>query len=159
MREFLLRDNSDLSPTTPMDDIPCIWYKLMNKLGLEVDQETSKNRQLQDYFSQIHTNDTISQLNFQFHGKHDLILKNANVTSWDHPVTYETLSPKRRLQLTESALDDLDQHRPYTERQRKEIVIVLTQLLEIYRDDHVLAPILVSYVDGITQESGKSNFS
>lgn len=43
-----------------------------------------------------------------------------------------------------------DAYRPYTENQRKEVVIVLTQLLEIYRDDSVLAPLLVDYVDQIT---------
>lgn len=45
-----------------------------------------------------------------------------------------------------------DAYRPYTENQRKEVVIVLTQLLEIYRDDSVLAPLLVDYIDQITND-------
>ena len=43
-----------------------------------------------------------------------------------------------------------DDNRPYTEHQRKEVVIVLTQLLERYRDDSDLAPVLVEYIDLVT---------
>mmetsp|Transcript_13886 Transcript_13886/g.23014 ORF Transcript_13886/g.23014 Transcript_13886/m.23014 type:complete len:428 (+) Transcript_13886:198-1481(+) len=47
--------------------------------------------------------------------------------------------------------DDRDAQRPYTEHQRKEIVIALTQLLEVYRDERVLAPMLVGYVDQVAK--------
>lgn len=44
-----------------------------------------------------------------------------------------------------------DTQRPFTEHQRKEIVITLTQLLEIYRDDRILAPLLVGYIDQVAK--------
>lgn len=47
-----------------------------------------------------------------------------------------------------------DDYRPYTEYQRKEIVAILTQLLERYRDDRELAPVLVEYIDQVTKEFG-----
>ncbi|KAI2498719.1 hypothetical protein MHU86_15786 [Fragilaria crotonensis] len=47
-----------------------------------------------------------------------------------------------------------DNCRPYAEYQRKEVVAVLTQLLERYRDDRDLAPVLVEYIDQVTKEFG-----
>ncbi len=47
-----------------------------------------------------------------------------------------------------------DDYRLYTEYQRKEVVAVLTQLLERYRDDRELAPVLVEYIDLVTKEIG-----
>ena len=40
--------------------------------------------------------------------------------------------------------------RPFIEKQIKDMVVALAQLLEKYRDDKVLAPILVQYIDQVT---------
>ena len=50
---------------------------------------------------------------------------------------------------TEELLERDPNFRPYTKSQRKEVVIVLAQLLELYRDDKVLTPILVDYIDEV----------
>jgi hypothetical protein len=42
---------------------------------------------------------------------------------------------------------------PYNERQLKDMIQVLTQLLERYRDDKALAPILVSYIDTVAERA------
>ena len=39
--------------------------------------------------------------------------------------------------------------RPYTGEQKKEVVIVLAQLLEKYGSDRVLTPLMVNYIDGV----------
>lgn len=45
-------------------------------------------------------------------------------------------------------MDDVS-GRPYTGEQKKEVVIVLAQLLEKYGSDRVLTPLMVSYIDGV----------
>jgi hypothetical protein len=70
------------------------------------------------------------------------------------PPSLEVIDEKRDQKPNQvvTTVDGYDAYRPYTENQRKEVVIVLTQLLEIYRDDSVLAPLLVDYIDQITNE-------
>ena len=48
--------------------------------------------------------------------------------------------------------------RPYTEPQRKEIVVVLAQLLETYRNDKILTPILVGYIDQVEKRYSDYNY-
>lgn len=42
---------------------------------------------------------------------------------------------------------------PFNKRQLRDVIQILTQLLERYRDDRGLAPILVSYIDEVAQRS------
>jgi hypothetical protein len=75
--------------------------------------------------------------------------------------TSETSTPRESLLPVQDR--GRDSVRPYTESQRKEMVIVLTQLLELYQDDRVLAPLLVSYIDQVArqheEEERKQQFS
>lgn len=56
---------------------------------------------------------------------------------------------RRRLGASLPLLGEREFSRPFSESQRKEVVIVLTQLLELHREDRVLAPLLVDYIDQV----------
>ena len=44
---------------------------------------------------------------------------------------------------------DSESGRPYTGEQKKEIIVMLAQLLEKYGSDRVLTPLMVEYIDSV----------
>lgn len=87
-------------------------------------------------------------------------------------VWYSVIKYKKRRRLEETANstevtavpNDMESKRggpkytaPYNPQQLKDLIQVLTQLLERYRDDKDLAPILVSYIDEAARRSNGEN--
>ena len=68
----------------------------------------------------------------------------------EQEIPAENLTRKQKA-VVPTLAPERDAFRPYSENQRKEVVIVLTQLLELYRDDRVLAPVLVDYIDQVAR--------
>jgi hypothetical protein len=68
----------------------------------------------------------------------------------EQEIPAENLTRKQKA-VVPTLAPERDAFRPYSENQRKEVVIVLTQLLELYRDDRVLAPVLVDYIDRVAR--------
>mmetsp|Transcript_21360 Transcript_21360/g.25446 ORF Transcript_21360/g.25446 Transcript_21360/m.25446 type:complete len:484 (+) Transcript_21360:91-1542(+) len=58
-----------------------------------------------------------------------------------------------KISTTRKVISDVKYDPPYNKQQLKDMIQILTQLLERYRDDEQLAPVLVAYIDEVAQRS------
>lgn len=138
MSELLASDNPAAS-TANESDIPCIWKKVLedtmnseNSLEVQNDSEETIPRDQQELPSSTKAEERILSMKTE---PLDVAFTEGDTN-------------------TESNLYKLgayvkDAMRPYTESQRKEAVVVLTQLLERYSDNDTVASLLVEYIDQI----------
>jgi hypothetical protein len=86
----------------------------------------------------------------------------TTVTPEEVPCVWHTVikyKKRRRLQEAEKAVDPQSKRggpkyiAPYTQQQLQDLISVLTQLLDRYRDDKDLVPVLVSYIDEAAKRS------
>lgn len=139
MSEFLAENIPDASSPPQASELPCIWREVL---------ENTMNSK----YSQQETNN--------YTGTMPLDQKE---------MAFTPISEERRLSINSEPLDSLatdgdessessldkwesyakEEMRPYTESQKKEAVVVLTQLLERYSENDAVAPLLVEYIDEV----------
>jgi len=141
LAEFLNR--SERVDTLPPEDIPCVWQnvvelnrhhpqRLKSEGNKTDDSDVGKDGSL---LLNVHQNDSAIDLKA-------IGLMKQEEDKLENIKTTRTKEKKT-----------IDYVAPFNRRQLRDIIQVLTQLLERYRDEIVLAPILVKYIDEAAKRS------
>jgi len=145
MAELLARDNP-AAANAKESDIPCIWKKVLE------DTMNSEN-DLQEQNDDKEITPTDQQETDQQETLSSPKVEGRWLSTEIEPIDISASEEDTNIEsnLDKWGLDAKDIMRPYTESQRKEAVVVLTQLLERYSDNDVVASLLVEYIDQIVK--------
>ena len=141
--EFLSR--SDGVDVRDAEEIPCVWFKVVKykkamagkgrRLQEKDDPDPSPKNEAEASVSE-------SVVNEQKEGKVQQPPPTEEVAKKPKPALSNPAAPQSKRSGPKYVA-------PYTEMQFRDLMAVLTQLLERYRDEKALAPVLVRYIDEV----------
>jgi len=175
--EFL--DRSEGVVSFPPEDVPCVWRKIvktkegifnprrLEEVNVTTDGETGDETNFgpQDALTPngVVAVDVVAESVVT--GTAPVEKQGAVGAAKDKIVMEEYIKHRKESQIsvTPVKIDTIDANSaqiietkyiaPFNKRQLRDLIQILTQLLERYRDDRGLAPILVSYIDEVSQRS------
>jgi len=179
--EFL--DRSEGVVSFPPEDVPCVWRKIvktkegifnprrLEEVNVTTDGETGDNTNFgpQDALTPnggVAVDVDVAVVAESVVTGTALVEKQGAVGAAKDKIVMEEYIKHRKesqISVTPVKIDTIDANSaqiietkyiaPFNKRQLRDLIQILTQLLERYRDDRGLAPILVSYIDEVSQRS------